>query len=156
MFNTPTENTFYSLLADNYTVNFEGNFLNRKNYKGVMNTIRFSMSHGMRMVRSTNLLCLSVAYQVKLNERDNKYPDFLLSTNKRNLRIEIKYSENEREIAREVNSIDKIKDDAFWFIIFGNKNIKKIEAEATKKDKKIRILSFEDDDILNEITKFFN
>lgn len=147
---TPTELIFFNKLSEFFNIEYLGNFVGRSNYRSAMNSLRFMMSNVL-LKGKTNL---TVAYQVVLNDRDNKYPDFLLSDGFKTLRVEIKNFESERMIAREVNSIDRIKDDAFWFVTF-NKDVRKIEREATKRNSKIKILSY-DDNLFLEIKSFFS
>jgi hypothetical protein len=97
---------------------------------------------------------IQVAYEVKLNNDVDKFPDFLLINNDKSLRIEIKEHTREQTIAKEINSLHNIIEDEFWYIIFGNKDLNKINNYSMKADKKIKVMRF-DENILIKISKFF-
>jgi hypothetical protein len=111
-------------------------------YKIVMNYLRTLYS-----VLNIPLL----AYEVKLNRLHDKYPDFFLLLQGKEIRIEVKDKESEQTIAKEINSLDMFNCKEFWYVICGNSNIDKILAYATKKDERIKI--FHQNELRNNIKR---
>ena len=95
-----------------------------------------------------------VAYEVALNKVHFKFPDFLLLYNNKSLRIEIKDKESEQTIAKEINSIDKFKENEFWFILSEHLDKDKVLTYATKKDVRIKVM-YANSKVLDMIQKFF-
>ena len=93
-----------------------------------------------------------VAYEVKLNNVHRKYPDFLLLFKNKSLRIEIKDRESEQTIAKEINSIDRFKEDEFWYVIEDHHDRDKILSYSTKKDVRIKVI-YSQQNVMEKINK---
>ena len=94
-----------------------------------------------------------IAYEVKLNSKHRKYPDFFLIKNTVPLRIEVKDCGSERRIAEEINSLGSL-DSEMWYVIDSNKNIDIIEEQLIRRNKKLKI--FHTDKLSEKLKEYYS
>jgi hypothetical protein len=142
------EQYFIDSLTNNISdIHIETKSNRNKTYQIAINIINFMLNVIL------NPATLLVMYEVKLCDMFDKYPDFILAQKNKKLRVEIKDKQNEQDIAKEINSIQNIYEDAFYFFISNDKDINKIKYYSTKKNDKIKIFYLED--CVDEVINFF-
>jgi hypothetical protein len=116
-----------------------------------MNVIKYKLLNAKYKVLNAIIV---MGYEIKLNPKYDRYPDFYLVGRSKTLRIEVEDKTPETLIAKSISAISKIDTTEFWFVV-KKKDMRKIRENLRENiSNKIKLYSM--DDVGEELNKFFN